>query len=214
MGSSISTSQPVISVAEAISGASAPDNTYYPRHSEDAIAALNILRRRLPTELVLEILEYAEYWVCSGAYRQRKLGFTENDCRDRTPYLTSEPIKGDNRPVRAIKIDIWSHDQGWSSFREDYGTYRNSWTWFDLGFQRPDGRDDLSQGEEIRLVTNIHASNDAKHHQIVYRDDQNLSWMRGLQAGDQISIIPRARFPGWKNFVDEASIEIYTDPEL
>ncbi|KAJ6087795.1 hypothetical protein N7467_006709 [Penicillium canescens] len=214
MGASNSIAQTVNSATGAMSDAFYQDDPYYPRHSEDAIAVLNILRRRLPSELVLEVLEYAQYWVRSGVYRTDKLGFTENDCREGTPYLTSEAIQGDRFPVREIKIDIWSHDQGWSSYREDYGTYRNSWTWFDLGITRPPGRDDIAQGEDLRLVTNIHASKDAKHHQIVYRSDQNLRWMKNLQAGDRISIIPRARFPGWKNFVDEASIEIYTDPVL
>ncbi|KAJ5305860.1 hypothetical protein PENANT_c015G08665 [Penicillium antarcticum] len=214
MGASNSTPQTVVSVNDAISAAVGQDDTYYPRHSEDAVAALNILRHRLPSELVLQVLEYAQYWIRSEVYRNDRLAFTENDCRDRTPYLTSRRIQGNRFPVREIKIDIWSHDQGWSSYREDYGTYRNSWTWFELGIQRTDDRDDLTQGEELRLVTNIHASKDAKHHQIIYRDDQNLHWLSNLQAGDRISIIPRARFPGWKNFVDEASIEIYTDPIL
>jgi hypothetical protein len=214
MGASNSIAQTVNSISGAMPGAFDEDDTYYPRHSDDAVAVLNILRQRLPSELVLEVLEHAQYWIRSEVYRTDKLGFTENDCRDRTPYLTSEAIQGDRFPVREIKIDIWSHDQGWSSYREDYGTYRNSWTWFDLGIARAPGRDDISKGEDLRLATNIHASKDTKHHQIVYRSDQNLRWMRSLQAGDRISIIPRALFPGWKNFVDEASIEIYTDPVL
>ncbi|KAJ5754151.1 uncharacterized protein N7511_008304 [Penicillium nucicola] len=214
MGASNSTPQSVKSVNEVTSASADQDETYYPRHAEDAVAALNILRQRLPSELVLEVLEHAQYWIRSKVYRNDKLAFTEFDCKERPSYLTSRRIQGDRFPVREIRIDIWSHDQGWSSYREDYGSYRNSWTWFELGIQRPDGRHDLCQGEDLRLMTNIHASKDTKHHEIIYRDDQDLQWLRGLQAGDRVAIIPLAKYPGWTNFVDKACIEIYTNPIL
>ncbi|CEJ60273.1 hypothetical protein PMG11_08853 [Penicillium brasilianum] len=109
-------------------------------------------------------------------------------------------------------MEIRSHDQGWSSYSEDHGTYRNSWTWFDLGFERTPGREDVCEDLDVRLATNLHASGIAQNHQVVYRAEDDLPWMRSLQAGDRVSIIPRALFPGWQNFVERASIEIYTDP--
>jgi hypothetical protein len=109
-------------------------------------------------------------------------------------------------------MEIRSHDQGWSSFSEDHGTYRNSWTWFDLGIERAPGQEDVCRDLDVRLATNMHASRISQNHQVVYRAEDDLPWMQSLQAGDRVSIIPRALFPGWQNFVEKASIEIYTDP--
>ncbi|KAJ5824915.1 hypothetical protein N7447_007255 [Penicillium robsamsonii] len=215
MGSSYSTASGYLNPVQ--NGASASDeeyNTYYPRKSADAVESFNILRQKLPSELVLEILEFAEYWVLSAVYREDSMDYTEDDCRDRIPYLTSEPIQGERFPVQEIRIDIWSHDQGWSSYREDHGSFRNSWTWFDLGIERPPGRDDISKDENLRLATNVHAKRETACHRITYQRDQKLHWMQNLQGGDRISIIPRARFPGWRNTVKRASIEIYTTPVL
>ncbi|KAI2674953.1 hypothetical protein CBS147355_6767 [Penicillium roqueforti] len=215
MGSSYSTiSEDVKSIRNGPSASHEENQIYYPRHSADAVESFNILRQKLPSELVLEILELAEYWVLSATFRADTVGYDEGDCRDRTPYLTSEPIQGERFPVREIRINIWSHDQGWSSYGEDNGTYRNSWTWFDLGIERPPGRDDISKDEDLRLATNVHARRETMHHQITYRRDQKLRWMQNLQAGDRISIIPRARFHGWRNTVEKASIEVYTSPVL
>ncbi|KAJ5372961.1 hypothetical protein N7517_004967 [Penicillium concentricum] len=215
MGSSYSTpSEDVNSVQNGVSASDEKYSTYYPRNSADAVESFNILRQKLPSELVLEILEFAEYWVISAVYREDSMDYTENDCRDRTPYLTSEPIQGERFPVQEIRINIWSHDQGWSSYREDHGSFRNSWTWFDLDIERPSGRDDISKNEDLRLATNVHAKREATCHRITYQRDQELRWMQNLQAGDRISIIPRARFPGWRNTVQKASIEIYTTPVL
>ncbi|PYH89067.1 hypothetical protein BO71DRAFT_403365 [Aspergillus ellipticus CBS 707.79] len=170
-----------------------------------------MLKAWLPSELGLSILAHAEYWLRSRVSRQESRRLSEESCRDKTPYLVPKPTKGERFPVREIRIDVWSHDQGWSSYPEDRGTYRGSWTWFDLGFQRPPGRGDITTGLE-RLVTNVHASSWTRHHRVVYRRDEGQPWMRDLQADDQISIIPRALYPGWVNCTEGASIEIYTDP--
>jgi hypothetical protein len=187
---------------------------HYPRDSDDAFEALRILKQRLPPELVLQILDFAQYWVLSQASREHMCIYAERDCRDRNPYVISEPVPDGRSPIRKIHIDIWSHDQGWSSYREDHGTYRNSWTWFDLGIERPPEREEEDEFKDldVRLATNMHASDVSQHHRVVYRAEDNLPWMRNLRAGDRISIIPRALYPGWKNFVEKASIEIYTDP--
>ncbi|KAJ5502602.1 hypothetical protein N7463_005476 [Penicillium fimorum] len=215
MGSSYSTtSEDVNSVQNGGSASDEEHSTYYPRSSADAVECFNLLRQKLPSELVLEILEFAEYWVLSAVYREHSMDYTEDDCRDRIPYLTSQPIQGERFPVQEIRIHIWSHDQGWSSYREDHGSFRNSWTWFDLGIERPPGRDDISKNENLRLATNVHAKRETTYHRITYQRDQKLHWMQNLQAGDRISIIPRARFPGWRNTVKKASIEIYTTPVL
>ncbi|OGM47234.1 hypothetical protein ABOM_003929 [Aspergillus bombycis] len=187
-------------------------DTYYPRHSNDAISVFTALKEWLPAEIVLEVLDYAEYWLLSRVARADEMQYEERDCRGQTPYLISAPIQGERHPVQKIQITVWSHDQGWSSYPQDHGSFNNSWTWFDLGIARPPGRDDISKNANLRLATNVHASKKTVCHEITYRSDQNLWWVRNLQAGDRISIIPRALFPGWRNFVEKACIEIYTTP--
>lgn len=212
MGSSQSvTSQDINTVLHRIS---TPDNVYYPRYGADAVQTFNLLRTRLPSELVLEILDFAQYWLRSYVYRDDRINYTENECHDRTAYLTSDPIRGNRFPVQQINIHIWSRDQGWSNYLEDHGTFRNSWTWCELDIDRPLGRDDISKQEDLRLATNVHAGRAVHHHQVEYRKDQNLHWMQSLEAGDRISIVPRARFPGWRNIMEKAVIEIYTTPDL
>lgn len=208
MGSSPSTiSQDVNSVINEIS--SRPqDQIYRPKDSDDAVDVFNTLRHFLPSELVLEILEFAQYWLQSAAYRDDRISYDDVNYRNRTPYLMSAPIQGER--LREIRINIWSHDQGWSSYPEDHGTFRNSWTWFELGIERPEGREEIATDEDLRLATNVHAQRQAKHHQIIYHRDQNLPWFEALQPGDMISIIPLARFQGWRNVVEKASIEVYT----
>ncbi|KAJ5952989.1 uncharacterized protein N7479_011402 [Penicillium vulpinum] len=188
--------------------------TCYPRHSANVVESLNILRQKLPSELVLGILEFAEYWVSSVISREESVGYSPRDCHDPTPYLTSEPIQGEGFPVRKIRINIWSCDVGWSSHSEDHGTTRNSWTWFDLGIERPPGRDDICEGENLHLMTNLLAAREITHHRIMYHRNQNLRWMQNLQPGDRISIVPMARFRGSRNTVKKASIEVYTSPLL
>ncbi|KAJ5173387.1 hypothetical protein N7492_005980 [Penicillium capsulatum] len=184
---------------------------YYPRDSTDATEVFDTLRQWLPSELALAILDQAEYWLLSQTRGNNRMSYDEDDCRDRTPYLTSEAISGERCPVRKIRITVESHDQGWSDHHEDHGTFRNSWTWFELDSHRLDG-EDVSEAI-VRLATNVHARSDSMLHERIYRSDGD-EWVQRLQPGDQLAIVPRARFPGWTNYVEEASIEIYTVPVL
>lgn len=205
MGASSSTTSHMESAED-----SSSDQVYYPRNLEDVLNIFNILRHRLPSELVLEILEYTEYWLQSKVERDERLTCKESD--GGISYLESKPIP--DGLLKEIRIDIWSHDQGWSNYPQDHGTDRNSWTWFDLHLERPEGKEVIPEVMGLRLATNVHARSEVKHHQIIYRRDQNLLWMQKLQAGDIIKILPRARFVGWRNTVEKASIEIYTAPVL
>lgn len=187
-------------------------DSYFPKDLGDINAALRILTKWVPSELGLRILHEAKYWI---RYRVaiRKHCATSEHSRGRpvSAYITSGPIAARNLRVREIKIDIWSHDQGWSDYPEDQGTYRGSWTWFELGILRPQGREEISTNIG-RLVTNIHASSATMHHQVVFQRDDDQSWVRHLRAGDQIFVTPRARFPGWTNYTRGAAIEVYTNP--
>ncbi|KAJ5612513.1 hypothetical protein N7510_005707 [Penicillium lagena] len=210
------------------------NQVYYPRNPSDALLALIILSQKVPTEITLQILEHAKYWVRHRVSRTEQVTYTQRNSDSQEPYLRSLPIEGARFPVREIRIQIQSHDQGWSNFREDHGTLRNSWTWFDLKVERASDRGESCVSSERdryrRLVTNVHASKTVRENVVIYRagveneqDDDSgvgdglsvreLAELE-LQAGDCISIIPRARFAGWTNFVCSASIEIYLRPQF
>ncbi|KAJ5825638.1 hypothetical protein N7474_002776 [Penicillium riverlandense] len=223
MGSSASISNPTNN-----------NQLYYPRNPSDALSALTILSQKLPTEISLQILEHAKYWVANRVSRTEQVTYTQHDPASHDPYLRSLPIEGTRFPVREIRIQIQSHDQGWSSYPKDRGTLRNSWTWFELGVEHASDREaetgvssERDRIKDRRLVTNVHASKSARENVVIYRagveneqDDDSgvgdglsvreLGELARLQAGDCVSIIPRARFAGWTNFVCSASIEIYT----
>lgn len=160
------------------------------------------------------MLEYAEYWLLPRISRADEMQYAESDCHGQPPYLTSAPFQGELYPVKKIGVTIWSHDQGWISYPQEHSSFNNSWTWVDLKITRPAGRDDISKDANLRLETNVHASEDTMCHEIIYRSDQDLRLVQNLEPGDRISIIPRALFPGWTNFVENACIDIYTTPVL
>lgn len=60
---------------------------------------------------------------------------------------------------------------------------------------------------------NLHAYKQFQRHETIYGRaglNQNVSWIERLEAGDRVSVIPVARFLGWRNCVREASIKIYS----
>lgn len=187
---------------------------YQPSQPRDIIQVFLILqscaREALTRHIITKILDFARYWLLSRVSREDHISIDEEGCGKRTPYLVSKPIHGGGSRVREINVSVRSHDQGFSSYRVHHGTFEASWTWFDLGIERPPGKNAIFGEKGMRLATNVHASKVFRHHQIIYRSTQKLDWMQKLQAGDKISIIPMARFPAWRNFVGEASIAIYT----
>ncbi|KAK5657424.1 hypothetical protein OQA88_2996 [Cercophora sp. LCS_1] len=84
-----------------------------------------------------------------------------------------------------------------------------SYTWFDVGLHRPEGRSDLGA---IRINHNRVA--DSEFFVAMTRWDAESSapraksWLRSVQPGDVIQLIPRAQFPGWVNIVRGGSIEL------
>ncbi|KAJ6023929.1 hypothetical protein N7540_004726 [Penicillium herquei] len=187
---------------------------YYPHQTSDILKVSLILRlcvhKVLPPRIVRYILDIARYWVVCRVSNEKGVSIVESDCHERAPYLTSSPICVESPYVREIDITIWSRDQGHSGFPEHQGTYENSWTWFDLWVQSVPGKEDILKPEEVRLATNVHAGKAWRRNQKTYSSAHDLSWMKKLGAGDMVSIIPMARYPEWRNFVREASIEVYT----
>lgn len=50
-------------------------------------------------------------------------------------WVERSQIRGEH-PCKKIVFHLRSHDQGWGGVRTDKGTYRGSYTWFDVGLER------------------------------------------------------------------------------
>lgn len=57
-------------------------------------------------------------------------------------FADAATAQASEHPVRKVVFDITSCDQGHSSHREDFGTYRSSFTWFDAGLERFDAKNE------------------------------------------------------------------------
>lgn len=163
-------------------------NPYNPSH-EDVIATRDILRHFLPLELADKILHTAEYYprltsVLPSHHFENPLTVSDG----RRQVVVSPPIQRPDFMSRVL-IQTESHDQGWSSYSQDRGTFRNSWTWLDLGVVR-----NTSGGipaPEWRIYTNMHASDDWQATEVVL--DMSNETVAALLPGDSLAIWAGAR---------------------
>jgi hypothetical protein len=117
----------------------------------DIIHTAFLLQTKLPPELVVQILDHAEYWLKSSFALEVDMEVTDIRVIGRrneylcpgVTYLSTLPI-GEHpdeetngielvgkHPVRKVTFTTISQDQGWSSFPDDQGTERGCWTWFE-----------------------------------------------------------------------------------
>ncbi|KAK8847574.1 hypothetical protein IAR55_005433 [Kwoniella newhampshirensis] len=109
--------------------------------------------------------------------------------------------------VREVVIETLSKDQGWSSFREHYGTYEQSYSWFEVSLLR-DGRE--VEGSRHSIQNNVHAGQYFKAHSNTLGRDHPT--VKLAKPGDRFVLWARAKYPGWSNNVTEAAITVFTTP--
>ncbi|KAI2625656.1 ankyrin [Hypoxylon sp. NC1633] len=181
----------------------------------------------LPAVLASRILDLAGYWVQSSSVRvsldERGERRTWGD--PPIPYVTSKVIVGRvPRPVRRVAFEITAHDQGYCE-DPSRGT---SWTWFTADIQRRQSsslvkelvgqQDQGGSNREINIAYNRGANPEWFTHKVSweYADDlkaqqsESGTWIRALAPGDRIAVVPRARFPGWENWVMRVQIDVFT----
>ena len=118
----------------------------------------------------------------------------------RIPYIASQPIP-EGKTLRKVIITVVSKDQGWSNYLEDYGTYRNSWTWFELSVGSP-SKDSRERWRDV-VVTNIHADSGFKEHSVEISDGELYE---KVKSGYVLTVWALAKFPGWTNTVKKATM--------
>jgi len=118
----------------------------------------------------------------------------------RVPYVISQPIP-EGKMLRKVVVTVVSRDQGWSSHLEDYGTYRNSWTWFELSVGSPaPGSPEKWSGVVVR---NLLAHHGFKEHTIEISDKELYE---KAESGDVLTVWALAKFPGSTNMVKKVAI--------
>ncbi|KAI9465025.1 hypothetical protein BJY52DRAFT_1114422 [Lactarius psammicola] len=120
--------------------------------------------------------------------------------------MLTSPIV-DSEFISRVVIRTESHDQGWSSFPQDQGTFNNSWTWLDLALVRdPTKSTPMEIPPDWRIYTNLHASRTWQTNEVVL--DTSNEIIGALRPGDSLAIWVEARYPGWVNIVRSARIEV------
>ena len=122
---------------------------------------------------------------------------------DRVAYFVSGPIP-EGKTLRKVVITVISKDQGWSSYHADHGSYRNSWTWFELSVG-PSKDSERWCGEVVR---NLHAHDKFKEHTVEIVDGELY---KKAKSGDVLTVWALARYSGWKNTVKKVTIRYVVD---
>ncbi|WWD21664.1 hypothetical protein CI109_106150 [Kwoniella shandongensis] len=109
--------------------------------------------------------------------------------------------------VREVVFETLSKDQGWSNFQSHYGTYEQSYSWFEVALLR-DGRE--VEGSRHSVQNNVHAGQYFKAHSNTL--DRSHPTVKLARPGDRFVLWARAKYPGWSNNVMEAAITVFTSP--
>ncbi|KAF2238623.1 hypothetical protein EV356DRAFT_529077 [Viridothelium virens] len=107
---------------------------------------------RLPNELVLSILDCAEYHPILTSERTEWMQVTAEHppyCQN-VLYLVGNPLpvpgNGHTLKILDVRFTIQSRDQGWTT--EDDQSIRNSSSWFEVSIVRPD---DLAEDDAVQI---------------------------------------------------------------
>ncbi|WPH03523.1 Hypothetical protein R9X50_00640300 [Acrodontium crateriforme] len=186
---------------------SPPESSYFPRDARDIYKTTFLLRQRLVLDLIPQILDLAEYWTQTSVERSAKICVDDTSAAREQPYLVLPLSQHDCRWIRKICFTVESCDQGWSSYPHDHGTYVNSWTWFDAKVKGPDG--DFKH----MVFANVHAGRDYHIHRVQWTadstDENEKKFFEHLLTGNELSLVPMARYAGWRNRVKNARIDVY-----
>ncbi|MCJ1470919.1 hypothetical protein MMC07_009567 [Pseudocyphellaria aurata] len=145
----------------------------------------------------------------------------------RTPPLTARSVS----LLRKVVFTMRSHDQGWSDYPTNHGTFENTWTWFDAAVEtksveavqeahgdidslvaRMPKPLDSPNIRRHRIQSNRHAVKEAENYRITI--DRGQEPLDDLKVGDQIMLIACARYPGWENTIEAAGIEIWEEDDV
>jgi hypothetical protein len=116
-----------------------PTGPFTPTYDDICNARALLKSLKLPTELVLSILDYAEYWpiheISGGGAQAAARGNTPSAatlCLSinvfDTPAVTDALACGEHAKIKRIEFNVRSRDQGWTSERTQGTFSTSSWT--------------------------------------------------------------------------------------
>jgi hypothetical protein len=124
---------------------------------------------------------------------------------------------------------------GFSDYPDMQGTYRGTWSWFEVRVTKAEVQPDLrsqagsinandstdlatpriasSSTATIRFQDNVHASWQSRDHTNTWDVRDPIpwinEWLRALEVGDVIEVFAQAKYPGWRNYVESVEVELY-----
>lgn len=188
-----------------------PSESHQPATSSDVFHTYFLLsckfNFRASMELVVRIIDNAEYWVRSTTRVVQPFAIQQADAG--RPYLVSRPLSMPGTAIRKIhcRISCEAHEGEYTALFPE----RRSWTWFQLS-RKESGGGELVPGPRL-AVNDIDIEGRQEHNRAVYATDSTsdiASWLGRLRKGDAVALVPMARWPQRVNTVFEASLEIYS----
>ncbi|KAJ7575903.1 hypothetical protein C8J56DRAFT_900518 [Mycena floridula] len=159
----------------------------------------------LPQSVVLVIMDLAKFWVCISNKKDEVVAV---DMKTEESAYVQVTLPSNAVSVRSITFITVSHDQGFSGESEDTkGTYSSSYTWFEATIHRGS-----SKIAHQVIQDNIQASLQWRKHintwEIWTHNSELRAWMAILQPGDIISLIPKAMYAAWVNYIQSAELSV------
>jgi hypothetical protein len=192
--------------------------------SSELGALLTAINNHLPFEIVSKILDYAEFWYCDQSVTlphlphqsPRHIVGSEHwgGSKVGAAILTSRPLSHqDISMLRRVTFSFRSKDQGWSSYRDQQGTYDGSWTWWEAGLLSSQERIQLSDTSSVartyHLQRNRHAGKEMEDYTITLDKWHGHELFEDLCTDDSIVLMAYAQFPGWANHIDSACLQLW-----
>ena len=164
-------------------------------------------RCALPPEIILSILAYRSRWLPSHTE-----SFSLENVKNVIGYRVVHLEGGDGRPTVSTR-ELSDHDilaldhvtfTFTSSYPQHHGTFDGSWTWLETGITRDHDTDTFLGRWELQR--NRHAGEGPEDYRVEFEKEHEL--FTSLSKGDKIALWARALYPTWRNFVQEANIEL------
>ena len=167
-----------------------------------------ILRQKLDTALVPDVVEYARL------YRQQVTTVNRymvvRNTNSPATCLLSNPIKSkarSRRPVRSITFDVVAKDQGYAVWPAVVSS-----TWFTASIVRTgDAREVL---EEREIMRNGMIDKGFVKHSICWSEQSDnlseIAWVQSLMANDQVLVRGYAEHAGSMNYINCVRVTVCT----
>lgn len=196
-------------------------------------AAFSRLNNPLPCEIVTKILDDAEKWHCTFVDSREPttspLIIHSTPATGYRSIVRSPPLSArDASVLRKVTFRMTSKDQGWSGYAQDQGTHRGSWTWFDAIVHphqdaveeqpEPQSHHEHQQRPQYEsqyprryyLQDNVHAGKSMESYCVNWKREEGHELFKVLLEGDTINLMACAKYPGWHNDIEAASMECWS----